>query len=97
VAWRSASALGLGPLGQDGLADAAHLVVADVAEAERVMVFTVGKIPRTKSGLPVPTSSSPASMSDSSAQRSASSRVMSRFHSFLSASRASLEPEPCES
>src|SRR5438876_483951 len=38
---------------------------------DRVMVFTDGKIPRTRSGPPVPTSSSAASMSASSETRSA--------------------------
>src|SRR5207249_5966110 len=43
---------------------------------ERVTVFTVGKIPRTRSGPPVPTSSSAASIRASSEARSASSRYM---------------------
>lgn len=58
------------------------------------MVFTEGRMPRIRSGPPVPRSSSDASMSASMATRSASSRLMSRLNRFFSESRASLPPEP---
>ena len=84
-----------GSLGQHGLAVRRDLVLGDLAEAGAGDDFTVGKIPRTRSGPPVPRSSSAASMSASSGHAEGLVRGACPVRkSFLSESRASLPPEP---
>src|ERR687891_957727 len=77
------------------LSKSSRVSSSDISTIPSVEIATtVGKIPRIRSGPPVPTSSSAASNSASIAILMASSRCRPSLYLFLREERASLPPEP---